>query len=60
VAATDPVGTRADIPDHFTVVQDDQSFGHELVELGQESADALVAVDDEDDHGKVLGEAEDP
>jgi hypothetical protein len=60
VAATDPVGVRADVADHFTVVQDDQSFGDERFELGQEVADAVVAVEDEDDHGKVLGQAEDP
>jgi len=59
VAATDPVGTRADVPDHLAVVQDDQPLGHELVELGQESTDAFVAVDDEDDDGQVLGQAED-
>src|SRR6266568_8926183 len=51
-------GTPPDVPDDLDVVDDDEAFLHQLVELRQEGVDPLALVDDDDRDRQILGQAE--
>src|SRR5438105_13878013 len=48
-----------DVLDDLDVIDDDESFADELVELCEERSDAFVGVDDGDRDGEVVGERQD-
>src|SRR6476661_9945060 len=54
-----PLAVGADVPHHLDGLDHDETAGEELVDLGQERADALLGVDDDDGDRQVLAQGQD-